>query len=79
MDAAAAIGIALFAGAIAKVRRIDAAMVEQTALDVLVGRHNGIDVLQVVEARAVRNLVQRAQGDHRGVGICGHIHLKGSE
>ncbi len=42
---------------------VHAAVVEQPALDVLVGRHHAIDVLQVVQARAVRRLVQGADGD----------------
>ena len=42
---------------------VDAAVVEQPALDVLVRRHDAIDVLQVVQPRAVRHLVERADGD----------------
>jgi len=36
-------------------------MIVQSRLDVFVGRHNGVNILQVVEARAVRYLIERAQ------------------
>ena len=42
---------------------IDAAVLEEAVLDVLVDRHDGFDVLQVVQALAVGHLVQSAQGD----------------
>lgn len=50
-------------------RIVDAAMVVQPRLDVLVRRHHAVDVLQVVQPRAVRDLVQGADRDQvRGIG-----------
>ena len=62
----AAHGVPLGAGLALEAGVVDAAVVEQPALDVLIGRHHAIDVLQVVQPRAVRHLVERADGD--GVG-----------
>src|SRR5262249_23849430 len=70
VDPPAPVGVTLPARAAGQVGVVDAAVVEQAALDVLVVRHDRVHVLQVVEARAVGDLIQRAHGDQLDRGRC---------
>ena len=63
LDAAGVQRVAFLARPVLEVRIVDAAVLEQAVLDVLVDRHDGLDVFQVVEARAVGDLVEGANGD----------------
>ena len=54
--------VAILARSMLEVGIIDPAMLEEAVLDVLVDRHDGFDVLEVIQARAVRHLVQARRG-----------------
>ena len=58
LDAARVQGVAFFAGPVLQVRIVDAAMLEEAVLDMLVDGHDRLDVFEVVEPRAVSDLVQ---------------------
>ena len=63
---AGAQGVALLARPVGQVRVVDPPMLEQPVLDVLVDRHHRLDVFQVVQPRAVADLVQGTHGDQVG-------------
>ena len=51
-------GVAFLARPVLEVRVIDPAVLEEAVLDVLVDRHDRLDVFEVVQALAVGDLVQ---------------------
>src|SRR5438445_246718 len=53
-------------------------MLEQAVLDELIRRHDGIDVLEIIQTVTVAHLVQRAQRDQGERGGGGHGALAGS-
>ncbi len=55
--------VAVLARPLLEVGIIDPAVLEETVLDVLVDRHDGFDVFQVIQSPAVRHLVEGTQGD----------------
>src|SRR5205823_823918 len=56
------------ARAVGQARVIDTAVLEQAVFDMLVRRHHRLDVLEVVEALTIGDLVQCAHGDQVGLG-----------
>ena len=61
-DAAGAEGVSLLPGPAGERGVVDTPVLEETVLDVLVGRHDRLDIFQVVEPRTVADLVQGADG-----------------
>src|SRR5208337_2811707 len=64
-------GVSLLPGPAGERGVVDTPVLEETVLDVLVGRHNRLDIFQVVEPRAVADLVQGANGNQF---LCGFAH-----
>ena len=65
-DAAGAQDVAFLARAVGQVGIVDPPVLEQAVLDILVDRHHRLDVFQVVEPRAVADLVQGPDWDQVG-------------
>jgi hypothetical protein len=62
-DGAGPAGVAVLAGLVLQLPVVDPAVLEQPILDVLVGRHHPLDVLEEVEPGAVGDLVEGPDGD----------------
>ena len=67
-DAAGMQGVAFLAASVLQGGVVDAAVLEEAVLDVLVDRHDAFDVFQVIEPMAVGHLVEGADGDQVGGG-----------
>ena len=74
-NAPGAQSVAFLAGAVGQVGVVDPAVLEQAVLDELVDRHDRLDVFEVVEPRAIADLVQGTDRDQARVWMKGGYRI----